>query len=181
MAKSCWAAAGSSLVIRAMAAGSSARGARLLAGAILAVTLSAGSISCGPGGKGAYCPVCSMKVDPNGPWTAEIVYSDGTKLLFESPGDMMTFYYEPQKYKVSDTQKDPARVEKMLVRDYNSKMRIEAAEAAFVYKSRIKGPMGPDLVPFSRSEDAASFAEANGGSVTGFGELTVEMIRALRK
>jgi nitrous oxide reductase accessory protein NosL len=94
---------------------------------------------------------------------------------------MMAFYHEPHKYRATEAQRNLALAERILVRDYNARRRVDAAEATFVYKSRVKGPMGPDLIPFAKAEDGAAFAEANGGSVARFRELTVEMVRDLRK
>src|SRR5215813_3744597 len=42
------------------------------------------------------CPVCKMRVRASDDWTAEIYYKDGTKLMFESPGDMLVFYTSPE-------------------------------------------------------------------------------------
>jgi len=39
-----------------------------------------------------YCPVCQMKVKASDDWAAEIYYKDQTKLMFESPGDLLIFY-----------------------------------------------------------------------------------------
>jgi copper chaperone NosL len=122
-----------------------------------------------------------MKVQAGDPWASEIYYSDGTKLMFESPGDMMTFYSAPEKYKVPDPQKDRASIVKIIVKDYQTKDEIDARKANLVYKSKIEGPMGPDFLPFSKREDAESFVAANGGKVVALNEVTPEMVQNLRK
>ena len=127
------------------------------------------------------CPVCQMKVKASDPWASEIYYSDGTKLMFESPGDMMTFYSSPEKYKVADALKDRSRIEKIVVKDYQTKDEIDARKAKLVYKSKVEGPMGPDFLPFSKREDAESFVAANGGTVVALNEVTPEMVQNLRK
>lgn len=49
---------------------------------------------------------------------------------------------------------------------------IRADEAFYVVGSAIAGGMGaPELVPFSRAEDAAAFATANGGTVMGLADI----------
>ena len=128
-----------------------------------------------------FCPVCRMKVNAGDPWASEIHYSDGTKLMFESPGDMMTFYSAPENYKVPEAQKDRSRIEKIVVKDYQTKDEIDARKANLVYKSKIEGPMGPDFLPFSKREDAESFVAANGGKVVALNEVTPEMVHNLRK
>ena len=128
-----------------------------------------------------FCPVCQMKVKASDPWASEIYYSDGTKLMFESPGDMMAFYSAPEKYKVADGLKDRSKIEKIVVKDYQTKDEIDARKAKLVYKSKVEGPMGPDFLPFSKREDAESFVAANGGTVVALNEVTPEMVQNLRK
>ncbi len=144
--------------------------------------------SCGPT-RGAvasnaafgYCPVCHMKVKASDDWAAEIYYKDQTKLMFESPGDMLTFYTSPKAYEVDDAHKDRANIEKILVKDYQSKQPTDARQAVFVYKSRIEGPMGADFLPFGKRADAEAFVAANGGTPLSLNEVTGEMARDLRK
>src|SRR5215510_11987090 len=79
------------------------------------------------------CPVCHMRVRASDDWTSEIYYRDGTKLMFESPADMMAFYTEPRRYDVDASHKDLTRIEKVTVKDYQSRRAIDAREASFVY------------------------------------------------
>jgi copper chaperone NosL len=131
--------------------------------------------------KQGVCPVCRMDVKAADPTTSEIIYSDGTKLMFETAGDMLTFYNTPEKFEVTDAQKDRSRIERISMKDYNSKAEIDARHAALVYKSRVDGPMGPDIFAFQSQDEARSFVETNGGSMLAFNELTPEMVRNLRK
>jgi copper chaperone NosL len=131
--------------------------------------------------KEGVCPVCGMDVKASDAAMAEIVYSDGTKLMFETAGDMLTFYNSPEKYQVTETQKDRSRIDRILMKDYNSKAEIDARQVALVYKSRVNGPMGPDVFAFQSQDEARSFVETNGGSLLTFNELTPEMVRNLRK
>ena len=128
-----------------------------------------------------YCPVCKMDVKADGEWTAEIYYNDGTKLMFESPGDMLAFYFAPEKYNASDKQKDQANIEKVLVKDYQSKKQIEARQASLVYDSNVKSNMGPELIPLGTRTAAEEFVAKNGGKVLTWNEVTAEMVRNLRK
>ncbi|HYP25552.1 MAG TPA: nitrous oxide reductase accessory protein NosL [Blastocatellia bacterium] len=128
-----------------------------------------------------YCPVCSMKVKAENQWASEIIYKDGTKLMFETPGDMLKFYSSPASYDVVDAQKDPANIDRVLLKEYQTRGPIDARAAALVYKSSVSGPMGPDVIAFHKQEDARTFAEAKGGRVIVFNDLTPEMIENLRK
>ena len=128
-----------------------------------------------------YCPVCHMKVMTSDDWAAEIFYRDGTKLVFESPGDMLAFYTSPNRYDVDDLHKDRANIERITVKDYESKKPIDARQATLAYKSKAEGPMGPDFLPFGKREAAESFVAANGGTLLSLAEVTGEMTRDLRK
>lgn len=146
-------------------------------------------IACGGGDTGPLaadategkCPVCKMKVKAEDPWAAEIIYSDGTKLMFETPGDMLTFYSDPARFDVAPAQKDLSRVEKILVKEYKTKAHIDVRNAALVYKSKINGPMGPDVIAFNAPTEAEAFVAENGGTVVVLSQLTPEMVKNLRK
>lgn len=145
------------------------------------------TFSCG--GRGAvpanaafgYCPVCHMQVKASDDWTAEIHYRDGTKLMFESPGDMLAFYTSPNRYSVDDAHKERANIDRVVVKDYQSKQAIDARQARFAYKSKLEGPMGPDFFPFGKREEAEAFVAANEGRLLSLSEVTGEMVREVRK
>jgi len=146
------------------------------------------TFSCGPGNGpvasgSAFgsCPVCHMKVKASDDWAAEIYYQDKTKLMFESPGDMLEFYTSPKSYGVDDAHKDRANIERIVVKDYHSKQETDARQAVFVYKSTITGPMGADFLPFAKRPDAEAFVSASGGTLLALNEVTGEMSRDLRK
>lgn len=128
-----------------------------------------------------YCPVCNMKVKSGDQWASEIVYSDNTKLMFETPGDLMTFYSAPEMYKVTEAQKNKANIAKIILKDFKTKQLIDARQAKLVYKSEVKGPMGRDFIAFGNEKDADDFAAANGGTVLGLDQVTAEMVKNLRK
>jgi len=122
-----------------------------------------------------------MMVKTSDDWAAEIYFKDGTKLLFESPGDMLAFYTAPDGYGVDAPHRDAANFERIAVKDYQSKQLVDARQAKFVYKSKVEGPMGPDFLPFGKREDAEAFVTSNGGKLLSLGEVTLEMTRDARK
>lgn len=126
-----------------------------------------------------YCPVCGMQVNAGDPWAAEIRYSDGTKLMFESPGDMLAFYTSPTRYSVNDWLKEKGNIKSLLLKDYNTREQLDATNAALVVKSRMEGPMGPDVFPFGTREAAEIFAGTNGGTLIRLADVTVELVREL--
>lgn len=127
------------------------------------------------------CPVCKMQVKASDDWTSEIYYNDRTKLMFESPGDMLAFYLSPDRYGADALHEDQANIQKISVKDYQSKQPIDARQANFVVKSKVEGPMGPDFFPFTRKEDADTFVAANGGTVLSLDQITSEMVGEVRK
>lgn len=127
------------------------------------------------------CPVCKMSVKADAEWTSEIHYNDGTKLMFESPGDMLAFYVEPEKYKVPDAQKNRDNIARVLVKDYQTKSNIEARQAVLIYKSSVKSDMGSEFVPLSTRAAAEEFIAKNGGTIHVWSEVSPEMVRNLRK
>jgi nitrous oxide reductase accessory protein NosL len=103
------------------------------------------------------------------------------KLMFESPGDLITFYQSPMQYKVPDAQRARANIEKIVFKDYQTKESVDGVQARLVYKSQVVGPMGPDFLPFGSQQDAEAFVAKSGGSIIALNEVTPEMVRSLRK
>ena len=127
-----------------------------------------------------YCPVCGMKVSDADEWTASIYYNDGTKLMFESPGDSMVFYTAPGKYKATPLQQDRANITKITFKDYQTRQPIDGKQASLVYNSNAEGPMGPDFFPFGNRADAEAFVAKNGGKIISLNDITPEMAQGLR-
>lgn len=126
------------------------------------------------------CPVCHMTVKASDDWASEIYYKDGTKLMFESPTDMFAFYLAPQAFKADAAHSDPANIERIMVKDYQTKQAIDARRATLVVKSKVEGPMGPEILPFGKREDAEAFVAVNGGNLLAFNGILNDTIRDLR-
>src|SRR5436190_14511064 len=114
------------------------------------------------------CPVCHMTVKASDDWASEIYYKDGTKVMFESPTDMFAYYLAPQAFKADAVHSDPSNIERITVKDYQTKQAIDARQATLVVKSRVEGPMGPEILPFGKKEDAEAFLAVNGGTLLAF-------------
>jgi nitrous oxide reductase accessory protein NosL len=127
------------------------------------------------------CPVCGMNANSNDDWAAELYYSDGTKIIFESLADLLLFYTAPKEYKASELQMNSANVTRTAVKDYKTRQVIDARDATLVYESRVQGPMGADCIPFAAPDEAREFAAANGGRVLRFQDITRPMAMDLRK
>jgi copper chaperone NosL len=157
--------------------------ALFLSFAFLLFTTSCGSSSGAvpAGATSGTCPVCKMKVKASDDWAAEIYFKDGTKLMFESPGDMLAFYLAPETFQTDAAHINVANMDRITVKDFQSKQPIDARQATLVFKSKVEGPMGPDFLPFAKREDADAFVAANGGTLLSLGGVVSPMVRDLRK
>ena len=153
----------------------------LLAGLLFASSCGSRSGAVPAGATMGTCPVCHMKVKASDDWAAEIYFKDGTKLMFESPGDMLAFYLAPETFMSDPAHNNVANMDRITVKDYQSKQPIDARQATLVFKSKVEGPMGPDFLPFSKREAADAFVAANGGTSVSLGGVVSPMVRDLRK
>ncbi|MCW9026213.1 MAG: nitrous oxide reductase accessory protein NosL, partial [Thiovulaceae bacterium] len=109
---------------------------------------------------GEKCPVCGMFTYKYPKWASQIFYKhDGHEHhhSFDGVKDMMKFYFDPMKwgdYASSSLE----NISKILVTDYYSQKAIDATKAYFVIGSDVYGPMGDELIPFNKLEDAKVFS-----------------------
>jgi nitrous oxide reductase accessory protein NosL len=126
------------------------------------------------------CPICGMMPAKYPEWRAQVVLKSGERYHFDSPKDMFKFLLglsnknEPKKWV------DRGEVAAIFVTDYATKQYTEATRAYYVKGSDIQGPMGEDLVPFAKSEDAHAFASQHGGEIITFEEVTPEIVKSLK-
>jgi nitrous oxide reductase accessory protein NosL len=120
------------------------------------------------------CPVCGMMIGGKEVRGATVTYKDGKVVGFGGAaaavfkdghvvgfeGARCLFIYNsvPEKFKVR-----VADIARQYVTDYTSKRMIELTKAFLVLGSKVKGPMGYDLIPFANKDEAAKFASENDG------------------
>jgi nitrous oxide reductase accessory protein NosL len=100
------------------------------------------------------CPVCGMFVAKYPDWVAQIHTKDGGVFFFDGAKDMFKAYYNGEKYLGGKRAGDVAAV---YVTDYYSLGFIDGREAYYVLGSDVYGPMGLELIPFERKQDAEEF------------------------
>ncbi len=111
-------------------------------------------------------------------WAAEAIFTDGSSTWFDGPKDLFTFWLEPARYTPGRTRE---AIASLRVRDYYTLAPIDARTARYVVGSDVLGPMGRELIPFARDEDASGFlADHRGERVLGFGEITPALLETLR-
>lgn len=127
--------------------------------------------------KDAKCPVCGMLVAKYPNWNAVLSYRDGSFAYFDGPKDLFTYYLNSRNYEPA---KNRADVVGMKVKDYYSLASIEARQAYFVVGSNVLGPMGKELIPFAKRNDAEGFrADHQGRKLLRFPEVTLELLKTL--
>ena len=125
----------------------------------------------------AKCPVCGMFVARYPGWVASISFKDSTLVYFDGPKDLFKFYLNPGKYIPTRRQSD---ITGTRVKDYYSLGVIDARRAFFVIGSNVLGPMGKELVPFARKDDAEGFMrDHRGENVLRFGDINLSVLKKL--
>jgi copper chaperone NosL len=123
------------------------------------------------------CPVCGMFVKKYPDWTSQIIFKDGSYALFDGAKDMFKYYVALRKYNPSHTQMD---IDSVYVIDYYSLGPIDGFNASYVIGSDVYGPMGRELIPFAKTDDANEFMKDHKGkALLKFKDITAEMLKGL--
>jgi nitrous oxide reductase accessory protein NosL len=110
-------------------------------------------------------------------FAAQIVFRDGSYVVFDGAKDLFKYYLSVSKY---DSQKKVADLVAIYVTDYYDLRYIDARKATYVAGSDVYGPMGKELVPFEKASDARQFmADHQGKSIMKFGEVSLDALRGL--
>ena len=123
------------------------------------------------------CPVCGMFTSMFADWNGRILFKDGTVKVFDGAKCMFKYYLDVTKY-------DPARsrdqIDKVLVRDYESKISVDGRLAYYVIWSDVYGPMGHEPIPFKDESDAKEFLRTHKAKeILLFSAITPELITSL--
>lgn len=125
----------------------------------------------------AKCSVCGMFVAKYPDWTAAAHLKNGSKLYFDGPKDLLTFYLDTSRYVPGKRQSDIALMD---VKEYYSLEIIDPQGTFFVVGSDVYGPMGSELIPFKSEKDARAFKiDHKGKRILRFNEITLQLIKTL--
>ncbi|PID47733.1 MAG: nitrous oxide reductase [Proteobacteria bacterium] len=105
------------------------------------------------------CPVCGMFVGKYPRWAAQIIHSKG-HLSFDGVKDLAKYLQNPAKYGT----KADFKANKVIVTDYYTQLAIDGKKAFYVIGSDVLGPMGHELIPFEKKNDAKTFLQDHKGS-----------------
>jgi copper chaperone NosL len=123
------------------------------------------------------CPVCGMFVAKYPDWLSQIIFKDGSVFFFDGPKDMFKFYVNLKRYSPKRTIDD---VSAIYVTDYYSLGPIDGFTATYVMGSDVYGPMGRELIPFGKNQEAMEFKrDHKGKEILKFQDITLAIIRGL--
>ena len=128
-------------------------------------------------GKEERCTVCGMFVAKYATWITQIQLSDGKVEFFDGVKDMLVYYFNPQVYGGPA----PEEFTDIWVKDYYTLNWLAARQAFYVVGSDVKGPMGPEFIPFSSRGAAETFLKDHQGErIIIFDEITSELVESMR-
>jgi nitrous oxide reductase accessory protein NosL len=120
------------------------------------------------------CPVCGMSVGGElaGGVTyayrggklvgfagaAAAIFKDGKTVGFEGARCLFIYNTLPKRFGI-----DPADITQRYVTDFTTGKMINAKDAHLVLGSKVKGPMGFDLIPFADKDEAQKFLAEHEG------------------
>lgn len=123
------------------------------------------------------CPVCGMFVSKYPDWLASIRFQDGSYAFFDGVKDMMKYYHNLKRYNPSKKISD---IESIRVTDYYRLEPIDGLKAFYVIGSNVYGPMGRELIPFEKEEDAMEFmVDHVGKGLLRFKEISHDVLKGL--
>ncbi len=123
------------------------------------------------------CPVCGMFVARYPDWVAAVVFTDGSAVFFDGVKDLMKYRFRMDRYGRGKT---PAEIRSIYVTDYYRLEPIDGRRAFYVIGSDVLGPMGKELIPFAREEDAREFLKDHRGEeILTFERIDPETLKRL--
>lgn len=121
------------------------------------------------------CAVCGMFVQRHLDWLAVLELEGAAPQFFCGPKDLFKFLHFPERYRPEIARKSVLAIH---LKDYYTLEVFDGRQAFFVTGSDIRGPMGNDLIPFARREDAAGFLQDHGGRrLLPFAEITAALLQ----
>jgi copper chaperone NosL len=123
------------------------------------------------------CPVCGMFVAKYPAFLAQIIFKDGTAFFFDGPKDMFKFYFNLQRYSPKKKVED---IDALYVTDYYSLLPIDGFTTLYVIGSDVYGPMGRELIPFGKNQEALEFKrDHKGKEILKLQDITSSVVKGL--
>jgi nitrous oxide reductase accessory protein NosL len=123
------------------------------------------------------CAVCGMFVAKYPDWSALIEYRNGRHVWFDGAKDLVKGITFPTKFNLP---KERSEIKAIWVKDYYSLALMDGRTAFYVIGSDILGPMGKELIPFSKEKDAKGFLKDHlGDKILRYEQLTADILQKL--
>jgi copper chaperone NosL len=123
------------------------------------------------------CPVCGMFVAKYPDFIAYIVFKDSSVAFFDGTKDMLKYYLNMSKYNSNLRESD---IDFIHVTDYYSLALFDGRKAYYVHGSNVYGPMGAELIPFNKSDEAKEFMKDHKGKgILRFQDINISIIKGL--
>jgi copper chaperone NosL len=123
------------------------------------------------------CPVCGMFVSKYPDWVTSVTYRYFPALFFDGVKDFFIYYHNMRKYTPERMQ---AGIAAITVKDYYTLKPADARQAYFVIGSDVYGPMGKELVPFEKANDAQAFSKDHKGKrILRFSDVTPAILKSM--
>ena len=123
------------------------------------------------------CPVCGMFVTKYPDFAAQIQFRDGLTVHFDGAKDMFKYYLNLSRYAPG---KKPDDINAVFVTNYYDLTLTNALPAYYVLESDVYGPMGRELIPFTRESEAHDFMKDHRGkSIIRFRDVTPAVLKPL--
>ena len=123
------------------------------------------------------CPVCGMFVARYPEWVASVVFTDGSAVFFDGVKDLMKYRFRMDRY---GRGRKAEEIRSIHATDYYRLEPIDGRRAFYVIGSDVLGPMGKELIPFAREEDAREFLKDHRGEeILTFERIDPEILKRL--
>ena len=119
------------------------------------------------------CVVCNMAPSKYPKNNAQLITADKKRFHLCSTQCLFEFLKDPPKHGTGSNE-----VGDIWVHDYVSGRYIFGKNAYYAVGSKILGPMGYEAIAFDLKSEALEFAQANGGRILKFTNVTIDKIKA---
>lgn len=158
-------------------------GKMLLTAALLLLTVTTGSLAKADDQPGPLaisedmsCGVCGMYPARFSKWQTQIIFTDGTMVPFDGSKDMFKYMFNMASYNQKHNRDDIAAI---WVKDFANGTWTDGRKAVYVIGSKVMGPMGKELIPFSDGKIAGEFKLANDGIIKNLADISREDVKKL--
>jgi len=125
------------------------------------------------------CGLCGMFPANSPQWQSQIIIGDDRMVPFDGCKDMFRYILLMDKYGYARSRGIGTGLEAVWVKDFRYGNWLDGRTAWFVIGSSVQGPMGREIIPFSREEEALLFQKEHGGTIGRYRDINAQTIKSL--